>query len=376
MTTRSNEGASIGGPLQDLRVVEIAGIGPGPHAAMILADLGAEVIRVERPRRITEHPGVRPDARLRGRRLIQADLKVPRDVELVAQLADRADVLIEGFRPGVMERLGLGPQILTQRNPALVYGRVTGWGQTGPMAQRAGHDINYISLTGILNSIGRDDQPPVPPLNLVGDFGGGSMFLLVGILAAVHERHSSGRGQVIDAAMVDGSSVLASMMWAMRGLGSWSDSRASNLLDGSTPFYDVYRCADGGHMAVGAIEPQFYAQLLDGLGLDASTLPGQWERNRWPELRAALTATFARRSRDEWTALFDGTDACVTPVHSFGEAAVDPHLLARQTLVSTNGAVQPRPAPRFSRSDPGDPRPTQQHLEDIAAVLRGWTWPA
>ncbi|EHR52140.1 putative acyl-CoA transferase/carnitine dehydratase [Saccharomonospora marina XMU15] len=341
----------MAGPLTGIRVVELAGIGPGPHAAMILADLGADVVRVERP------GGEDGGAMLRGRRSVAADLKTPEGHALALRLAEKADVLLEGFRPGVAERLGLGPADCHAVNPRLIYGRMTGWGQHGPLSQRAGHDINYISLTGVLHAIGRRDERPVPPLNLVGDFGGGSMFLLVGVLSALWERQRSGQGQVVDAAMVDGASVLAQMMWSMRGQGTWTDERGGNLLDGGAPFYDTYECADGRYVAVGAIEPQFYAQLLAGLGLDPADLPGQLEQDRWPQLRSRLAEAFGAQPREHWEQVFAATDACVTPVLTFAEAADHPNLAARGTIVELDGVAQPAPAPRFSRTAAATPTP-------------------
>jgi alpha-methylacyl-CoA racemase len=357
------------GPLVGLKVVELAGIGPGPHAAMVLGDLGADVVRVDRP------GGLRigsPDAdpTLRGRRRVTADLKDPAGRETVLRLVEHADVLLEGYRPGVTERLGVGPADCHARNPRLVYGRMTGWGQDGPMAPRAGHDINYISLTGALHAIGRDGERPVPPLNLVGDFGGGSMLLAVGVLAALWEAQRSGEGQVVDAAMVDGASLLAQMVWGMLGQKLWTDRRDANLLDGHAPFYDTYTCADGGHVAVGALEPQFYGALLDGLGIDAAGLPHQYDPAGWPQLRARFTAVFASRTRDEWAAVFDGTDACVTPVLAFGEVAQHPHLKARGTIVERDGRAEAAPAPRFSRTAaelpgaPAEPEPVESVLAD------------
>jgi alpha-methylacyl-CoA racemase len=360
------------GPLTGLRVVELAGIGPGPHAAMILADLGADVVRVDRPSGVLElnDPGA-PDPMLRGRRRVAADLKQPGDRELVLRLVEQADVLIEGYRPGVTERLGVGPEDCRRRNARLVYARMTGWGQDGPLATAAGHDINYISLTGVLHAIGRAGERPVPPLNLVGDFGGGSMLLVIGVLAAVWEARTSGSGQVVDAAMIDGTSILAQMVWGMLPTGAWTQDRGQNLLDGAAPFYDVYACADGRCVAVGAIEPNFYAALLRGLGLDAAELPRQHDRSRWPELKARLTAVFATRPRDEWAEVFAGTDACVTPVLTFGEAAGNEHVVARGTLVEHGGLVQAAPAPRFSRTRPvvRDIDPGVVAAEDI---LAGW----
>ena len=360
------------GPLAGLRVVELAGLGPGPHAAMMLADLGADLVRVDRPpgdRRLGDSDG--PDPMLRGRRRVAADLKDPGGRQSVLRLVEHADVLLEGFRPGVAERLGLGPAECLERNPRLVYARVTGWGQDGPLARRAGHDINYIALTGVLHAVGRAGERPVPPLNLVGDFGGGSMMLVVGVLAALWEAQRSGRGQVVDAAMVDGVAVLAQMIWSLLGQGVWTDEREANLLDGRAPFYDTYTCADGEHVAVGALEPQFFAALVGGLGLDPAEVPAQYDRNRWPDLRARFAEAFATRSRDEWAAAFDGTDACVTPVLSFAEAAEHPHLVARSTIVAPGGVRQAAPAPRFSRT-PADLRPPPGDHDDAETVLAEW----
>jgi alpha-methylacyl-CoA racemase len=356
----------MAGPLTGLRVIELAGIGPGPHAAMILGDLGADVVRVDRP------GASGADPTLRNRRFVVADLKSEQGRGLVLQLVAKADVLIEGFRPGVTERLGLGPNDCAEINDRLVYARMTGWGQTGPRSQQAGHDINYISLNGLLHSVGRVGERPVPPLNLVGDFGGGSMFLLLGILSALWERQTSGKGQVIDAAMVDGSSVLAQMMWGMRDMGVWNDERGTNMLDGGAPYYDTYECADGRYVSVGAIEPQFYAAMLDGLGLDPADLPGQNDRSRWPELRARFTEVFAGKDRDHWAKVFADSDACVTPVLAFGEVETEPHITERNTFYRVGNGLQPLPAPRFSRSAPDQPRPPRQPGSDTEAVLADW----
>lgn len=360
------------GPLAGLRVVELAGIGPGPHACMLLADLGADVIRIERHVTVELIPGSATDndSTLRGRRVVRVDLKNADDLAGVRDLIGHADVLVEGFRPGVAERLGLGPDTCADLNPRLVYARMTGWGQDGPLAQTAGHDINYISLTGVLDNIGTAEGKPMPPLNLVGDFGGGSMFLIVGVLAALWERERSGRGQVVDGAIVDGASVLAQMLWALRGVGVWSSGRGENFLDGSTPFYDTYTCADGRHVAVGCLEPQFFDAMIDGLGLDRTALPAQWDRARWPELRSMLEAAFKSRPRDEWTAVFSGNDACVTPVLSYDEALADPHMSARGIFENIGGVDQPRPAPRFSRTDPVTPGPADQL--DLDSATRSW----
>jgi alpha-methylacyl-CoA racemase len=357
------------GPLAGTRVLELASIGPGPHAAMVLADLGADVVRVERP---GPPAGLGPgDVTLRGRRWVRADLKKSDDLALVLRLVEAADVLVEGFRPGVAERLGVGPDECLARNPRLVYGRMTGWGQQGPRAAQAGHDLNYLSLTGALAAMGRPGSPPSPPLNLVADYGGGSMLLLVGVLAALVERERSGRGQVVDAAMVDGVSLLAQLVWSMRGVSAWSDQRGANLLDGGAPFYDCYACADGRFVAVAALEPPFYAQLLAGLGLDAASLPAQYDTSGWPELRRRFAEVIARRSREEWAAVFDGTDACVTPVLTWDEAAATPHLQSRGTIVERDGAVQAAPAPRFSRSVGEWPAPPKAG-DDTGAVVADW----
>jgi alpha-methylacyl-CoA racemase len=361
------------GPLVGLRVVELAGLGPAPHAAMVLADLGADVVRIDRPAngpRLDE--ATPPDPVLRGRRRVVADLKDPAGREAVLRLVERADVLVEGYRPGVAERLGVGPTDCHARNPRLVYGRMTGWGQDGPLAPRAGHDINYLSLTGALHAIGRAGGRPVPPLNVVADMGGGSMLLLVGVLSALWEARSSGRGQVVDAAMVDGASVLLQTVWALYGQGGWVDERESNLLDGGAPFYDTYACADGRFVAVGALEPQFYTRLLIGLDLDPDALPRRDDITGWPGLRARFTEAFLRRTRDEWMAVFDGTDACVTPVLALREVAGHPHLAARGTVVSPDGVPQAAPAPRFSRTPPTVPRPPTDP-EDVESVLADWT---
>ncbi len=361
----------MAGPLQGLRVVELAGIGPGPHAAMILGDLGADVVRVERPKAGAAGTPSN-DFLLRSRRSVTADLKDPADRERVLNLIAKADVLIEGFRPGVTERLGLGPQDCAARNERLVYARMTGWGQTGPRSQQSGHDMNYISLNGVLHAIGRVNEAPVPPLNLVGDFGGGSMFLLVGILSALYERERSGKGQVIDAAMVDGSAVLAQMMFAFRHTGMWNDVRGTNMLDTGAPWYDVYECADGRHVAVGSIEPQFYAELIARLGLDPAALPAQNDIARFPELRAILADTFRKHDRDHWAKVFAASDACVTPILSFGEIETEPHNVERESFYKVGDSVFPMPAPRFSRTRPGTPTPPRIPGEDNDAVLNDW----
>ena len=357
------------GPLQGLRVVELSAVGPVPHAGMILADLGAEVALVLRPADAASM-AARRDTDRRGRVVVSADLKDPAQRDQVLDLIERADVLLEGYRPGVAERLGVGPEQCQARNPRLIYGRMTGWGQDGPRASTAGHDINYLSLTGHLRAIGRVGERPVPPLNLVGDFGGGSMLLLVGVLAALYERQRSGRGQVIDAAMVDGASLLGNMIWWFRAAGIWNDEPGTNILDGGAPYYDTYETADGQYMAVGAVEPQFFALLLRTLGLDAAALPGQHDKAQWPRLRAAIKGAFASRSRDEWTKVFAGTDACVTPVLSYGEALEDDHLGSRGTLIDVGGVPQPAPAPRFSRTPAATPAAPPVSPVPIEQVFR------
>ncbi len=363
------------GPLAGIRVVELAGIGPGPHGAMILADLGADVVRVDRPANpgALDLVGDRPDWLLRGRRRVQADLKHPLDRDRVLELIAHADVLVEGNRPGVTERLGLGPDDCLSRNPGLVYARMTGWGQTGPRASTAGHDINYLSLTGGLHAIGRPGQPPVPPLNLVADIAGGSMMLVTGVLAALVERERTGAGQVVDAAMVDGTSVVLQMMWALRAVDAWSDERGANLLDGACPYYGTYTCADGRYLAVGCLEPAFYAQFVHGLGLDPAGLPDRDDRAQWPALREIFGAALARRTRDEWTAVFDGTDACVTPVLTFAEAAHDPHLSARGSVTTLGGVPQAGIAPRFSsHTDAPPPAAPDSPPIDLGVAVSAW----
>lgn len=338
------------GPLAGIKVIELGGIGPGPHAGMVLADLGADVVRVRRPGGLTM-PAEDRDLLHRGKRIV--DLDVKRQPQVLLDLAAKADVLLDCFRPGTCERLGIGPDDCAAVNPRLIFARITGWGQDGPLAQTAGHDINYLSRTGALSALGYADRPPMPPLNLVADFGGGSMLVLLGIAVALYERERSGKGQVIDAAMVDGVSVLAQMMWTMKSTGTLRDRRESFLLDGGAPFYRCYETSDGKYVAVGAIEPQFYAALLDGLGLASDDLPHQLDVDSYPELHRIFAERFAGRTRDEWTQVFAGTDACVTPVLTWREAAADEHLRARSTVITADGVDQAAPAPRFSRSPAG-----------------------
>src|SRR5438067_4675206 len=338
------------GPLTGIRVVEIAGIGPGPFACMMLADMGADVLRLERPtgpRGVDAVPG---NVANRSRRSVGLDLKNPDAVELVLRLVEGADVLIEGFRPGVTERLGIGPDACLARNPRLVYGRVTGWGQDGPLAQTAGHDINYIAISGALHAIGRSGDAPVPPLNLVGDFGGGGMLLAFGIACALLEAQRAGKGQVVDAAMIDGASLLTTMFWGMQAAGNWSDVRGANVLDSGAPWYDTYATKDGKFVAIGAIEPKFYVELLDRLGLGGDALADQNDRAAWPILRQRFAATFRTRTRDEWCRAFEDSDACLAPVLTFREAAAHPHAVARGAHITMDGVTQPAPAPRFSRT--------------------------
>lgn len=356
------------GPLAGVRVIELGGIGPGPHAGMILADLGADVVRVRRPAGGLTMPAENVDLLHRGKRVV--DLDVKSEPGALLALAAKADVLLDCFRPGTCERLGIGPQDCAAVNPRLIFARITGWGQDGPLASTAGHDINYLSQTGALSAIGYRDRPPVAPLNLVADFGGGSMLVLLGIVAALYERETSGRGQVIDAAMVDGVSILSQMMWTMKATGSLKDQRESFLLDGGAPYYRTYETADGGYMAVGAIEPQFFAQLLTGLGLAVDEVPNQFDVARYPEMRELFTCAFAGKTRDEWTAIFAGTDACVTPVLSWAEAASNEHLLARQTVIDVDGTEQAAPAPRFSRSVTGPVGPPPQETTPLTEI--GW----
>lgn len=353
------------GPLSHVTVVELAGIGPGPFACMMLADLGATVIRIDRlpgpPSKGGLEDLMRNDSIVdRGRRSVSVNMKDPRGVEAVLRLMARADILVEGFRPGVAEKLGLGPSVCHARNPRLIYGRMTGWGQTGPLAQAAGHDINYISLSGALHAMGEADRPPVPPLNLVGDYGGGGMLLVVGVLAALAEAQRSGKGQVVDAAMTDGAALLMAAPYGLMTKGFWHDQRQSNFLDGAAHFYGTYECADGRYVSIGAIEPQFYKQLLAVCGIDDPQFQHQWTPEEWPALRSKLEGVMRQRTRDEWCALLEGSDACFAPVLSMAEAPLHPHNQARGTFVAPMGISQPAPAPRFDRtpSELPEPAPT------------------
>jgi alpha-methylacyl-CoA racemase len=366
------------GPLTGIRVVEVAGIGPAPFAAMVLADMGAEIIRVDRAERVQGVPSS-PSLALwdRSRRSIGVDLKHPDGVATVLRLIEGADAFIEGFRPGVAERLGLGPDVCLARNRRLIYGRMTGWGQEGPYASTAGHDINYIALSGSLHPLGRRGQAPTPPINLLGDFGGGGMLLALGICAALVEAGRSGQGQVVDAAMVDGSAQLALMIHAMRAMGAWQDERGSNSLDTGAHFYDVYETADHEYVSVGSIEPQFYAELMRLTGLEGDAgFAAQMDHAAWPELKERIAAVFAQKTRAEWCELMEGTDVCFAPVLSMAEAPAHPHNAARQTFTSVAGVVQPAPAPRFSRTPSAIQRPASWPGEHTDEALADWGFDA
>jgi alpha-methylacyl-CoA racemase len=358
------------GPLHGIKVIELAGIGPAPYACMLLSDMGAEVLRLERAKGTISGVLGGYDVLSRGRRSVAIDLKAPGARELVLELCKEADVLIEAFRPGVAERLGVGPEDCRGANPRLVYARMTGWGQEGPLADRVGLDINYASITGAIAAIGEKDRKPVPPLNLVADFGGGSMFCVMGVLAALLERQTSGEGQVIDVAMVDGVSSLLSMAHGQQSAGMMPDSRGSSLLDGGAPYYDTYKCSDGQYMSVGAIEPQFYEALRATLELP--DLPAQGDHSAWPKMREMLAEKFATKTREEWTAIFDDVDACVAPVMWLSEAKNNPHLVARGTLVEMGGVTNPAPAPRFSRTPGRIAGPPKHPGTDTVAALTDW----
>lgn len=364
----------MAGPLAGMRVLEIAGIGPGPFAAMLLADMGAEVLRIDRAQTVHGGDPAHPpfDVLARSRRSIGIDFKRPEGVDTMLRLVEQADVLTEGFRPGVMERLGLGPDVCLARNARLVYGRMTGWGQDGPMAQAAGHDINYIALAGALHGIGRVGEKPVPPLNLVGDFGGGGMLLAYGITCALLERARSGRGQVVDAAMVDGAAVLMSMFHGMHKAGLWRDERGVNLLDTGSHFYDTYETSDGKYISLGSIEPQFYAQLVKLAGLEGAELPRQMDRAQWPAMKLRLDALFKTKTREEWCRIMEGTDVCFAPVLTLEEAPKHPHNVARGTFLEVAGTLQAAPAPRFSRSQPARPTPPPHAGQHTDEALADW----
>lgn len=365
------------GPLQGIKVVEFAALGPAPMAAMLLADLGAEVVRIERSRRAGEGPLFDPalDILNRSRRVLTLDLKQPAAVEAALELIAKADVLIEGYRPGVLERLGLGPEVCLARNPKLVYGRMTGWGQTGPLANTAGHDINYLALTGALHAIGPAGGAPTVPLNLVADCGGGAMLLAFGVVSAVLAAQRGAPGQVVDAAMTDGASTLMTMIYTLKAMGQWSNQRGSNLLDGGAHFYGTYRCADERWLAIGPIEPQFYAEFLRRAGIDDAALQAQGPQQDWPQLKQRLAAVLSSRTRDEWCAVFAGSDACVAPVLDLDEAPRHPHNQARQTFIEVGGVTQPAPAPRFSATPAGRPAAPQSDTNG-AATLADWGFTA
>ncbi len=360
------------GPLEGVRIVEIAGIGPGPFCAMMLADMGADVVRVDRADRVRGADPDVPSADVmnRGRRSIGVDLKSAEGIEVVMRLVESSDGLIEEFRPGVAERLGIGPEDCSVRNPALVYGRMTGWGQDGPYAQAAGHDINYVALSGTLDAIGRVDSGPVPPLNLIGDFGGGGMYLAFGMVCAILEAKNSGKGQVVDAAMVDGSASLATFFYGLRAMGVWEDRRGTNMLDTGAHYYDVYECADGKYVSIGSIERQFYAELREKLGLDDGKWDAQNDKRQWADRKTDLAEIFKTRTRDEWSALIEGSDVCFAPVLSMAEAPDHAHNRERGAFTEVAGVVQPRPAPRFSRTDGEITRPPPhagQHSDELLA---------
>lgn len=366
------------GPLKGMKVIEMAGIGPGPMAAMLLADLGATVLRIDRtvPSGLGRPRPLRYNLTLRGRKAVAVDLKNPQSVAFVLDLIADADVLIEGFRPGVMERLGLGPDVCMQRNARLVYGRMTGWGQEGPLSQAAAHDLNYIAVTGALNNIGRRGQPPTPPMNLVGDFGGGSLYLVFGIMCALFERQQSGKGQVVDAAIVDGAASLVTSQFGLFAGGLMKD-RGCNPTDSGSHFYDSYQCADGKWISIGAIEGKFYEELLQRMGLTHEELGKQWDEDNWVRAKEVMAEKVKQKTRDEWVALLEGTDVCFAPVLSFDEAPSHPHAKARNAFVEIDGVTQPVPAPRFSRSQPGIPTPPEAPApENVDAALAGWVSPA
>ncbi|MPW05233.1 CoA transferase [Paraburkholderia sp. CNPSo 3155] len=366
------------GPLAGVRIVELAGIGPGPMAAMLLADLGATVLRIERrqPVKLGIERPLRYNLLLRNRKTIALDLKDPEAVELVLSLVERADALIEGFRPGVTERLGLGPQVCLERNPKLAYGRITGWGQEGPLAQYAGHDLNYIAITGVLNAIGRCDQPPSIPLNLIGDYAGGSLYLAMGLLSAILHARNGGAGQVVDAAIVDGTANLATTFFGMQAAGIWRDGRGTNITDSGSHFYDVYECADGKWITVGPIEDKFYVELLRLLDIDPQTLGTQLDASNWPAARALFALKFKGRTREQWSSLLEHTDACFAPVLSWTEAPAHAHLKARGTFIEVDGIVQPAPAPRFSATVPAKPTaPEAPDASTVDAALAAWLDP-
>ena len=358
------------GPLKGLKIIEMAGIGPGPFCGMVLADLGAEIIRVDRASAIGT--GSKQEPSNRGKKSIAVDLKAKEGVEVVLKLVETADAIFEGFRPGVMERLGIGPEVCMARNDRIVFGRMTGWGQEGPLANAAGHDINYISLSGALAAIGRPGSPPVPPLNLIGDFGGGGMLLALGLVAALLESKESKKGQVVDAAMTDGSALLMTMIYSMQSSGMWKTTMGSNLLDGGSHFYDTYECKDGKFISIGSIEPQFYALLCQIAELDEKVFSKQMSRDLWPEQKEEIKKVFLKKTRDEWCDLMEGTDVCFAPVLDMSEAPQHPHNKERKTFIDLEGVTQPAPAPRFSRTEPevvSSPSIVGEHTNEVLSSI-------
>ena len=367
----------MSGPLAGLRIVEMVGLGPGPFCAMMLADMGAEVIRIDQKRKAGVDPvfpqfNTKFDVLARSRRSLALDLKNPEGAAAALQLIGQADAMIEGYRPGVMERLGLGPDVCLERNPRLVFGRMTGWGQSGPLASSAGHDLNYLALTGALHAMGRANEPPAPPLNLVADFGGGGMMLAFGLVCALFEARNSGKGQIVDAAMTDGAALLAAQMYGLKAGGLWRNQRECNMLDGGAHFYDTYACADGKFIAIAAIEPQFYQRLLTICGITDPAFQGQMDEQQWPELRLKFAVVFKTKTRAQWCALLAGTDACFAPVLDLDEAPAHPHNRARQTFLDIDGVIQPAPAPRFSRTTATIQGPPANCGEHGEAILRAW----
>lgn len=357
------------GPLNGIKVLEFAGIGPAPFCAMMLSDMGADVLRIDRK---GETRFGKFDITTRGRSSVAIDIKSPEDIKIVLKFIENADALIEGFRPGVMERLGLGPQDCCKRNEKLVYGRMTGWGQEGPLASAAGHDINYIALSGALHAIGRPGEPPVPPLNLVGDFGGGAMMLAFGLVCALFETQHSGKGQVVDAAMIDGVALLMSMMYGAKSAGKWNNERGTNRLDGGAPFYSVYECADGKYISIGSLEPQFYALLLEKCGIDDHSFQDRLNVFKWPELKGKFAAIFKSKSRSEWCNLMEGTDVCFAPVLDMDEAPHHPHNQARKTFIEIDSVIHPAPVPRFSRTAPEIQGPPVTPGAFLPETMLGW----
>ncbi|HEV7862778.1 MAG TPA: CaiB/BaiF CoA-transferase family protein [Acidimicrobiia bacterium] len=372
MTGEETAPLSSDGPLAGVRIVELAAEGPGAYGGMLLADLGADVVRIDRLVAVDDGRPRRDTVLGRGRRSVAVDLKHPDGIETVLRLVDGADALLEGFRPGTAERLGLGPEVCLARNPRLVYGRMTGWGQTGPLAMAAGHDINFIALAGLLGALGRYGQPPTPPLAIAGDMGGGGAFLALGVVSALFEAQRSGRGQVVDAAVIDGAASLMGVFYGLRSAGHWNDERGTNLLDSGAPFYDAYETADGRYVAIGPMEPKFFAQLLERMGLAEGSRPGQYDRDGWPELRKQLAETFRTRTRAQWCEELEGTDACFAPVLTLGEAPEHPHHVARGTFVDVDGTAQPAPAPRLSRTPGAVRRPAPGLGEHTIEALSDW----